>query len=164
MTNHNKLRTYSKVKFGFSRETYLNLVRNRNQRSWLSRLRTSSHNLGIEVGRYSNIPVNKRFCTYCSKTPPTQTTPSPTFIDDEEHFLMKCKTFTISRNCFLGKYTSIAPEFRKLNDEEKFIRLLCPKTAQEVKLINKFIKILFDWREKIDNGFEIKNLGIFFTS
>ena len=164
MTNHNKLRTYSKVKLGFSREAYLNLVRNRNQRSWLSWLRTSSHNLGIELGRYSNIPINERFCNFCSKTPPTQITPSPKFIDDEEHFLMKCKTFTISRNCFFGKYSAIAPEFSKLNDEEKFSRLLCPKTALEVKLINKFIKILFDWREKIDNGFEIKNLGIFFTS
>ena len=33
-------------------------------------------------------------------------------------------------------------------EHKKFQRLLNPKTAQETKIINKFIKIMFDWREK----------------
>ena len=67
--DHNKLRTYSKLKQSFGQEPYIHLVRNRNQRMHL-RLRTSAHNLGIERGRYKNIPVEKRFCVYCSPSTP----------------------------------------------------------------------------------------------
>ena len=49
--DHNKLRTYRMFKGSFSKEPYIDLVRNRNQRSFLSRLRTGSHHLNIEMGR-----------------------------------------------------------------------------------------------------------------
>ena len=52
-TNHNKLRTYSSFKASFTREPYLDIVRNRNQRCFLTRLRVSSHNLRIETGRHA---------------------------------------------------------------------------------------------------------------
>ena len=107
MTNHNKLRTYSKIKLNFTREPYVSLVKNRNQRVWLSRLRTSSHNLGVERGRYSGTPLYKRTCTYCVQSQPSlgtmsspaapppsipstpasqQTSSTPTCINDEFHF------------------------------------------------------------------------------
>ena len=66
--NHNKLRTYSTLKHRFGQEHYINLVRNRNQRMHLTRLRTSAHHLGVERGRYKNIPFKERFCSYCSCT------------------------------------------------------------------------------------------------
>ena len=99
-TNHNKLRTYSKIKTSFSREAYLDLVRKRNQRTWLTRLRTSA-----QRSRYCGKPIEQRICTYCTPSAPTQAppaqppptgstssgaTPSPQgCIDDEFHFLMK---------------------------------------------------------------------------
>ena len=49
-------------------------------------------------------------------------------------------------------------------EDKKFKRLLNPKTSQEAKLVNKFIKIMFDWRKKIDQGFSITNLGIYFKT
>ena len=177
--NHNKLRTYSKIKTSFSREAYLDLVRNRNQRTWLTRLRTSAHTLAIEKGRYCGKPIEQRICTYCTpsaatQAPPAQppptgstssgTTPSPQgCIDDEFHFLMKCNTFTTSRNCLFGKIASIYPGFSQLNENQKFTYLLTPKTAQESKLTSKFIKILFEWREKVDQGLSVEHLGIFFS-
>ena len=48
-----------------------------------------------------------------------------------------------------------------MTENQKFKRLLNPMTSQETKLTNKFIKIMFDWREKIDQGFLISNLGIY---
>ena len=71
--DHNKLRTYKNLKASFTREPYLDLIRNRNQQSFLSRLRVSSHNLAIERGRYTRpvTPIEQRFCTYCK--PPTTT-------------------------------------------------------------------------------------------
>ena len=41
---------------------------------------------------------------------------------------------------------------------------MCPKSAQEAKLTNKFIKIMFDWREKLDEGLSVDSLGIYFVN
>ena len=152
--NHNKLRTYSTLKKSFSQEPYLGLVQNRTQRMHITRLRISAHNLNIEWGRYKGLAIANRVCKYCQ---------NETNIDDELHFLNKCKTFLTSRNCFYGKFSSIDPTFKFLSENQKFERLLNPKTSQETRLTNKFIKIMFDWREKIDQGFSITNLGIYFA-
>ena len=157
--NHNKLRTYSTLKNSFCLEPYIKLVKNRSQRMHITRLRISAHNLNIERGRYQGIAIEQRVCKYC----PANIDRSEPNIDDEFHFLNKCKTFHISRNCLYGKFSSLQPNFRNSTENQKFNRLLNPQTAQETKLINKFIKILFDWREKINNGFSITNLGIYFT-
>ena len=123
----------------------------------LTRIRTSAHNLGIELGRHKNLPLDKRICRYCSSS-----TNEPS-IDTEFHFLIQCPVFKISRSCLYGKFSSLDPNFRHLPEIEKFYRLLCPKTAQETKVSNKFIKIMLEWREKIDDGVPIDNLGIFFV-
>ena len=118
--DHTKLRTYKTFKASFTREPYLDLIRNRNQRSFLSRLRVSSHNLAIERGRYTRpiTPIGQRTCSFCvPRTPqpappcsappwwtqPPRLTSSSEQKDDEFHFLLKCPIFNIERNCFLGK-------------------------------------------------------------
>ena len=70
-TDHNKLRTYKTLKVSFTREPYIMLVRNRNQRSNLTRLRVSSHNLAIESGRKTRpvTPIDQRICLYCKPEP-----------------------------------------------------------------------------------------------
>ena len=88
--NHNKLRTYSTFKKNFSLEPYLGLVQNRSQRM----LRISAHNLNIERGRYKGLAIVHRVCKYCQ---------NEMNIDDELHFLNKCKTFLTRCNCFLWK-------------------------------------------------------------
>ena len=62
--DHNKLRTYKTFKSSFTREPYLNLVTNRNQRCYLSRLRVGSHRLNIELGRHTRpiTPAHQRYC------------------------------------------------------------------------------------------------------
>ena len=49
--DHNKLRFYSTLKSSFTREPYINNAISRNQRCWISRLRSSSSRLTIELGR-----------------------------------------------------------------------------------------------------------------
>ena len=51
-----------------------------------------------------------------------------------------------------------------LPDDDKFVHLMFPKSAQEAKLTNKFIKIMFDWREKIDDGLSVDSLGMFLVN
>ena len=59
--DHNKLRFYKTFKSTFDIEPYLESVKNRNQRAWLSRIRISAHHLRIEVGRYTQpvTPINE---------------------------------------------------------------------------------------------------------
>ena len=52
-SDHSKLRTYRTFKSSFTREPYVDLIRNRNPKSFISRLRTGSHHLIIERGRWT---------------------------------------------------------------------------------------------------------------
>ena len=54
--------------------------------------------------------------------------------------------------------TQIIPDFLKLTTENPFLTLMCPTSAKHTKIINRFIKILFDSRDKIDNGQEPNNI------
>ena len=162
--DHNKLRTYKSFKASFTREPYLDLVRNRNQRSFLTRLRVSSHNLAIERGRYTRpaTPVNLRTCKYCKPSPTAPGTsssrsPGSPQIDTELHFLNQCPAFENERNCVFEKIEQIDPNFSQLNEQEKFCKLLCPINAQIAKLSNKLIKIMFKSRNRIDLGQQINN-------
>ena len=87
--NHNKLRTYMTFKASFTIEPYLTMVRNRNQRQFLTRLRVSASNLDIERLRYSNVPVTKRTCKFCDHLF-FDNDQKP--IDDERHFFL-CEKF-----------------------------------------------------------------------
>ena len=80
--DHNKLRTYKIIKGSIAPEPYIDCVRNRNQRKFLSRFRLSAHCLDIERLRYTNIPVSERTCRSCTNQSPAQPRP----VDDEFHF------------------------------------------------------------------------------
>ena len=100
--DHNKLRIYKQFKSSFTRDPYLQSVRNRNQRSSLTRLRVSAHQLATELGRRTRpvTPYNQRFCSYCqTDSQPNQTSNSALlprsggrFIDSEIHFLLFCES------------------------------------------------------------------------
>ena len=148
--DHNKLRVYKSLKLSFDREPYIEAVRNRNQRSSLTRLRISAHCLATELGRRTQpiTPFNQRFCAYCNINQNT----SEKFIDTELHFLTVCERFSNTRNCVFSKLTRINPSFAQLSNSQKFISLMCPANAQQTKLVNRFIKDMFAKRTLIDNG------------
>ena len=143
--DHNKLRFYKTFKGCFKPEYYISSINNRNQRAWLSRLRTSSHRLEVERGRYAGVPFSKRLCRYC---PPE----ACGFVDTETHFLLDCTTFSNQRRCLLARIASLVPNFGDLSREDKVKTLLCPATNIAAKSINKFIGLMFKAREKIDEG------------
>ena len=141
----NKLRFYKQFKGSFTTEPYIDLVKNRNQRSSLTRMRISAHHLAIETGRWTKpipTPMANRLCKYCSEEA----------VDSEAHFLLHCPTFNEKRNCLIGKLSCLIPTIRHLSDKALLVTLLCPVTAQVAKLINKFILIMFKARDKIQGG------------
>ena len=58
-------------------------------RKVISKIRCSNHPLAIEIGRQKNpkTPREERICTVCEENA----------IEDEEHFLSKCPTYSILR-------------------------------------------------------------------
>jgi hypothetical protein len=53
-------------------------ISNFEYRKLITKLRISEHNLLIEKGRHSIIPIEQRLCSHCK------------CIDDEKHFLLHC--------------------------------------------------------------------------
>ena len=156
-TDHNKLRTYRLFKSSFTKEPYIDLVRNRNQRAFLTRLRVGSHLLNIERGRWTRpvTPVEHRICSYCAPSSSASTSPrsrpTTSSIDDEYHFLMNCSRFKDVRDSGFQDISLILPNFANLSTMNQFRTLLCPTKAKAVKIVNNLIKEMFKLREKIDN-------------
>ena len=75
-----KLRTYALIKTDTGIERYLNHIKNTKDRIMFTKFRLSNHNLMIEKGRHRNIDKSLRFCPFC-----------PNIVEDEIHFLIKCK-------------------------------------------------------------------------
>ena len=149
--DHNKLRTYRTLKSSFTREPYIDLVRNRNQRCFISRLHVGSHNLRVELGRHTRpiTPFAQRTCQYCCQTrpgpcpqprTPVTSTPAPAPPDTEFHFLMDCPLSHYDRNCLFERFETINCHFPSLTPEQKFKVLLCPVDTVAIKLVNRFIK------------------------
>ena len=151
--DHNKLRFYNKLKGSFKIEPYLVQIRNRNQRQWLSRYRTSAHNLHIETGRYTRpvTPFLERKCRYCKDDS----------IDNEEHFILFCGTFKIKRQCFMNRLNVLYPKFELMSYEEKLKFILCPPTIDVAKCVSKFLGIMTNTRNEIDMGLNPQDLSLY---
>ena len=158
--NHNKLRYYATIKGCFKKESYLDLVPNRSQRSDLTRLRISSSRLAIEVQRYQRpkVPENERWCKYCRPGPGPDNNIEG-YVDNEEHFLTSCCTFTLERNCLYARMESLKKGFIDLSPAQQAATLMCPTSTVTAKLANKYIKLLFETRQNLDNGVPALNLG-----
>ena len=79
-----KLSFYSKVKTEFAWEPYLTHARSFQDRRATTQIRSSSHHLRIERGRYDKTPPDERTCNYC------ELNTNQLFIEDENHMLHSC--------------------------------------------------------------------------
>ena len=101
-------------------------------------------NLGIESGRYTRpvTPVASRLCKYCSSNR----------IDDEKHAILECNTFLLKRNCFFGKIGAFIPNFEQMSLEHKLLTILCPSSVDIAICVSKYLKIIYETRNKLDQG------------
>ena len=150
---HNKLLTYSSFKCSFDIEPYLTLVRNRNQRCQLSRIRVSAHRLGCELQRYCRpqIPRDQRYCKYC---PPATVTggQAVTPVDSECHCLTGCIVGQNIRSTLFDNIASRNSKFNVLCNVDKFKTLVCPISAIDCKEVNRYLDLHFKERDKLDLG------------
>ena len=78
-----RLRTYGILKKEAGFEKYLCELKSMKERTALTKFRISNHPLMIEKGRHQNINKENRHCPFC-----------PGIVEDEKHFLFKCKTYS----------------------------------------------------------------------
>jgi len=122
----NKLRTFRMFKTKIEQENYLNVINDRNIRKSLCRLRISAHNLAIEKGRHRRphkIPANERYCDICNEDK----------IGNEMHTIISCKTLEKCRDDLYRSILTENPDFKELDNAEKFIFIM---KAKESKIIN----------------------------
>ena len=90
-----KLRTYGLIKSELGEEPYLGIVGNIKDRVSMTRFRLSNHKLMIEKGRHRGLEKDMRICPFCVS------------VEDETHFLTKCKIFRHMRAGLLLKVSEI---------------------------------------------------------
>ena len=154
--SHNKLCFYASLKGSFKPELYIEKLHNRSQRAELCRIRVSAHRLGVELGRRTVpiTPLHRRTCKYCPVTDDDQ---NPGNIDDEYH-LFQCPTFANKQRCLFARIAQVIPNFDNLSFEHKVRTMLCPINTQATKIVNKYIKIIFNARTKLDEGHPLQSL------
>ena len=141
VTNINRnpiLRTYTMFKTEFGSERYIEAISKCRHRIAITKLRSSSHALEVERGRYTkpNTNICERLCPVCN------------VIEDEINFLANCKLYAAERTNFFGKVTAQIQNLHELNDADKFILLMSSKDKQILVWTGKFIYKCFNIRSR----------------
>ena len=128
------LRTYSMFKTEFHFEKYLEAITDCRYRTAMTKLRSSSHTLEIERGRYTKpkTDISERLCPLCNS------------VEDEIHFLVNCKLYEAERLHFFSKLMTKIRNFSELDDVEKFILFMSSEDNQIVTWTGKFIDKSFN--------------------
>ena len=91
-------------------DPYVRYVHNRGHRSVLAQFRSGILPLCMETGRFLNIPREFRLCLMCDDNK----------IEDETHFLFRCKRHEELRDLLYTMVQPYFPNFEFLSDKEKF--------------------------------------------
>ena len=117
----------------FEQQFYLDAVTVRKWRVALSRLRVSSHRLGIETGRWgrNRVAITHRKCHLCN------------ILEDEYHFIFECPAYNEIRNQYIPRYYRIRPNMYKCTE------LLMTKSKSKIRNLACYIYKAFEIRNSI---------------
>ena len=118
----------------WGREQYLDSIKNIKDRTALTKLRLSNHELMIEKGRHQDLLENQRLCPFCDNR-----------IENEQHFVMECPTYNVLRQNLFDNIIENENEFNGLNELEKFCFLLTELDAGD--LISDYLNKSFQIRK-----------------
>ena len=105
-----KLRTYAKFKDKIHPEKYVKNCHGKHKRSLIAQFRAAVFPLQIEVGRFRNIPCEKRLCTLC----PLQE------IEDEYHVICQCPIYSKAREILFNTIQNNDKSFETKAPVDKF--------------------------------------------
>lgn len=115
----------------FTFKPYLDIIKIENIRQPLTRLRTSSHRLEIEVGRWAkpvSTPVAERLCSTCH------------MLEDEFHFVLQCVRYDDLRSQYITKHFYTRPNMYK------FVKLMSSSNESILKNLALYVKKAFKVR------------------
>ena len=146
--SHNKLRTYCQIKQDFCFENYLESVVNKEDRIAFTQLRTGSHYLRIETGRWkksnlkrddaNNNDPEKRQCKMCEAKA----------IEDEKHFMVYCDRYKQLRQSLVRELIKMYPSVQQLErTPEMLFNYLVACEDDASKLVANYCREAFDTRK-----------------
>ena len=127
-------RTYKTFKTEPKFEAYLDITDNINLRKTLTRFRTSSHALQIELGRQTNIKAEQRFCPICKNK-----------VEDEFHFLIECPFYNDNRKIMYDAFSDVRG-FYYLSNYDIFHTILSSSTKCHILGLAKYLHESFNKR------------------
>ena len=83
----------------------------------MTRIRTGTNHLEIEIGRHKKMERHLRLCRQCENKE----------VENEKHFLIRCTKYEMLRQQLFDKIERISNnkwKLKNLNDDDKFIFLL----------------------------------------
>ena len=98
------LQLYKEIKFTIDICSYLDKLTNIKYRKAIYKLRLSSHNLNIEIGRHRQIERNDRKCPFCDLNE----------LEDEYHYILICPQYFDLRIRYIKNYYYTRPSMLKL--------------------------------------------------
>ena len=93
--------------------------------------------LEIETGRYNKTPCEERLCKNCGA------------IEDEAHFILKCKVNQNLRESLFNNIELDNEIFLNFSDEQKLVYLLNPASVQHVRVIGFYLKRSLELRTEV---------------
>ena len=136
----NKLRTYKELKNVYAPEPYALCIMGKKQRSALAKLRCGTAPIRIETGRYEGIPVEERFCSFCTSE-----------VEDELHVLTKCPVYADLRDELYSTIGIYMPSFNIMSDVKKMQILLASDDFNILKLSAKTCQRILERRKNFVN-------------
>ena len=116
--------------------TYLHKIVNIRYRRALSKIRLSSYDLQIELGRHRGVERSERKCTVCDHNE----------IEDVFHFVLICPKYAHIRNQHLKRYYHQRPSMFKL------VQLFNDDSLSNLKKLAKYIIEAFQFRKSLINN------------
>ena len=93
---------------------FLYLVKSRESRSFISKIRTGVLDLSVETGRRKNVPRELRICTQCNNN----------LVEDELHFMFDCSAYTLERHNFIRTCSEQMSNINNMSSKEKYISIM----------------------------------------
>ncbi len=128
-----KLRTYRVL---YDEQDYKGLVYanlTRRQRSLLTKFKLGILPLGIEVGRFTDVPLEYRLCQVCKEG----------LLEDEFHFILYCEGLKDTRSRFF-EGTTYLEDVEDVTDKVELCKLLF--NSHNLKHSARFLEAMFDAR------------------
>ena len=129
------LQLYKEIKFTIDICSYLDKLTNIKYRKAISKIRLSSHNLNIEIGRHRQIERNDRKCPFCELNE----------LEDEYHFILICPQYFDLRIRYIKKYYYTRPSMLKL------VQLFQKDNLTHLKNFARYVIEAFKHRNSLAN-------------